>query len=213
MKRRLSNVVIVAYILSLVSGFLAISFHMPVPGQTFLYFMTFNMFAGWCGYEARMHVIGQGESGWGEFHPYGWIPRQHYDPHFDDGWPFAANTLKHTVHEPMLRVYVVEEEYPKKLNFPAAQYEAYYNKPKDFRPYYSIRFIFDPHGKVLAEEPEWLRIQDQLAVMNNPRLVADACRSQPFDVADRAPTSHGLYAVGRFYEPPRTDRVASPLAE
>jgi hypothetical protein len=220
MKRRLHNVVITTYILALASGFMAISLHLAVPGQTLLYFLTFNMFCGWSSFEARMHLIGEGESGtfyelgpgpWGEFDPYGKIPRQHYDSHFENGWPIAENTLRHTVHEPMVRVIVVEEEYPKRLNIPAALYEAYYHKPKVAQRYFNTRFVMDAHGRVLSEQLEWLRIQDQVSITDNPRLLSEASQHHAVELTDGAPQSRGVYAVGHFYEP--GSHVGPPLAE
>ena len=94
-----------------------------------------------------MEVIGEGEDGksyelspgpWGEFHPYGFIARQHYDPEFLNGERMAKNTLKHTVHEPITRIFVVEEEIPKRLNIPDDQYRGVLRQaeglPKVFPP-------------------------------------------------------------------------------
>lgn len=220
MKRRLQNGVIAAYILCFVGGFLAMSLHLAVPGQTFVYFVTFNMFSGWSCFEARMHVIGQGESGtfyqlspgpWAEFHPYGSLARQHYDPHLENGWPFAENVLRHTTHEPIVRVIVIEEEYPKRLNIPAAQYEAYYNKPKIAQRYFSTRCVMDSHGYVLSQQPEWLRIQDQVSLLDNPRLISEADQHRAVELTDGAVPIRGVYAVGHFYEP--SSHIGPPLAE
>jgi hypothetical protein len=222
MKRRLANAVIAAYILALFGGFVAVSLHPVLPGQTFLYFVTFNMFSGWSYFEARMHIIGEGASGtfyelapgpWGEFDPYGHAARQHYDAHLDNGWPIADNTLRHTSHEPMTRIYIIEEEYAKKFNLPDAQYQAYYNKPKVLRPYYSVRFVMDSRGQILGQQLEWLRIQDRFSIMDNPRLLAEASQHTPLELTDETPANHGVFAAGRFYEPPPSGSLGSPLAE
>jgi hypothetical protein len=222
MKRRLANVVITAYILALFGGFMTMSLHLAIPGQTFLYFVTFNMFSGWSCFEARAHIIGEGASGtfyelgpppWGEFDPYGPPARQHYDPHMDKEWPIADNTLRHTSHEPMTRIYIIEEEYPKRLNLPDAQYQAYYHKPKAFHSYYNVRFVMDSQGKALGQQFEWLAIQDKVSVMDNPRLLADASKHTPLELTDQTPANHGVFAVGRFFEPPPSGYLGSPLAE
>jgi hypothetical protein len=220
MKRLLHNAVISSYILAMVSGLLAISLHLAVPGQTFLYFVTFNMFCGWSCFEARVHLIGEGESGtfyevgpgpWSEFHPYGVLARQHYSAHFEDEWPIVENTLRHTTHEPIARVILVEEEYPKRLNIPSPLYEAYYNKPKVFQRYFSTRFVYDSHGHVLSQQPEWLRLQDQVSIADNPRLLSEASQHRSVELTDGASPIRGVYAAGRFYEP--GSHIGTPLAE
>ena len=160
-------------------------------------------------------LIGEGESGkyyelapgpWGEFHPYGFIDRHHYDPNQTNGYIFAKNCLKHTKHEPMVRLFVIEEEYPKKFNIPDAQYEAYYGKPKEFHPYYQTRFILTPdRERCMSQQPTWFACQCRMAIGDNPRLMADVL-SQPavHPVRARRSTRTGPTPRDASTNPPRS---------
>jgi hypothetical protein len=222
MKRWITHLGIGAYLLALAVGFVTHALDFGTGCHPIMYFLVWDMFCGWAGYEGRMEVIGEGESGkfyqlapgpWGEFHPYGFIARHHYDPHHTNGFIIAQNCLKHTTHEPMVRIFVVEEEYPKKFNIPEDQYEAYYGKPKEFHPYYHTRFILTPQGDVLSQQPTWFTYQYQMGLGDNPRLIADAHRNLPFIPSGPQVHSHGAYASGRFYEPSPVVSVGPPLAQ
>jgi hypothetical protein len=223
MKRWLAHLGITAYFTALAAGFVGHALDFGTDCHPIMYYLVWDMFCGWSGYEGRMEVIGEGESGkfyklapgpWGEFHPYGFISRHHYDPNHMNGFVIANNCLKHTVHEPMVRLFVVEVEYPKKFNIPDAQYEAYYGKPKEFHPYYHTRFIMTPQGEVLTQYDSWFKYEGQLAVADNPRLMADAYRNKPFIASGKQLHAHGAYAPGHFYEPSSSVLSARPpLAE
>jgi hypothetical protein len=222
MKRWLTHIWITTYLSALLLGFVVHAFDIHIGDHPVMYFLVWDMFCGWSAYEARTQVIGEGESGkfyelapapWGEFHPYGYIARQHYDPESRQGELFGRMALAHTRHEPMVRIFVVEEEYPKKFNLPDAQYEAYYGKPKDFHTYAHTRFVVTPSGEVLHSQPNWFLYQYQLGLRDNPRLMSDARRSQPFIPSGLMNDSRGAFSSTPFYEPSPGVPVSGPLAE
>jgi hypothetical protein len=222
MKRWMTHLGIGAYLMALAVGFVTHAFDFGTGSHPIMYFLIWDMFCGWSSYEGRMHVIGEGESGkfyelapgpWGEFHPYGFIDRHHYDPNQTNGYIFAKNCLKHTKHEPMVRVFAIEEEFPKKFNIPDAQYEAYYGKPKELHPYYQMRFIMTPDGEVMSQQPTWFACQGRVSIGDNPRLLSECCRNRPFIPSGPQARSHGAYASGRFYEPSSVLSAETPLAE
>ncbi len=221
MKRWLVNAGLCGYLAALVFGFLCVAsqvrFFFPP-----LYFLTFDMYGGWSGYDAKMQIIGEGESGrfyklspgpWGEFDPYSSrLSRQCYDQAFEYGRILIRPALAHTEHEPILRVFVVEQEYPKKFNLPDAQYEAYYQKPNPHRVYSHTRMVIDPEGQILSESPTWLRFQDNLCVVDNPRLVTNATHNRPFLWSVQQAPGPGGYG-GDGYSPAALQRVGSPVAD
>ncbi len=224
MKRWLTHFGIAAYILALSVGFVSHAVDYGTNCHAIMYFLVWDMFCGWAGYEGRMEIVGEGESGkfyqlapgpWGEFHPYGFIARQHYDPNQTSGWIIAKNVLDHTKHEPMVRIFVVEGEYPKKYNLPDAQYVAYYGKPKDFHSYYRTRYIMSPEGEVMTGQSTWFTYQYQVGVRDNPRLATDMTRRQPFMPSGPQIHTHGAYVPGggHFYEPSDALMINSPLAQ
>jgi hypothetical protein len=222
MQRWIVNTVIAGYLVAMAFGLLCVACQVQffsVPA----YFFTFNMYGGWCGYDARMQVIGEGESGrfytlspgpWGEFDPYSsHVPRQSYDQAFEYGSILARPALAHTKHEPILRIFVIEQEYPKKFNLTDAQFEAYYNKPKPQRIYSHVRMALSPQGEIITQNSTWLRYQDNQALVDNPRLVAEATRNRPFIwSAQQAPGPGG--SSSELYAPlPLLERMGSPVAE
>jgi hypothetical protein len=222
MKRWILNASIAGYIGALAFGFLC------VAGQVTLYFppmyfLTFNMYGGWSGYDAKMQVLGEGESGkfyvlspgpWGEFRPYSCnLSRQCYDQVFEYGRILARPGLKHTQHEPILRMFVVEQEYPKKFNLPDAQYAAYYGKPNPHRIYSHTRMVMNAEGEILSQNAPWLHYQDNLSVVDNPRLVTDATRSRPFLWSAQQAPGPGGYSADAYGPSAQLQRLGAPVAE
>lgn len=210
MKRWITHLGIGAYLLALLIGFAVHAVESGGGCSPLMYFVVWDMFCGWSAYESRMEVIGEGESGkfyslapgpWGEFHPYGFIARHHYDPEFRNGERIGHNTLKHTVHEPMVRLFIVEVEYPKKLNIPDDRYLAYYGRPKEYRKYYHTRFVVNPQGDILSQQPVWLRYQAQIGLQDNPRLISDAKHHHRF-LASPQIESRGAFVPGSILDSP-----------
>jgi hypothetical protein len=222
MKRWIINAGIAGYLCALAFGFVSVAGQVTFFSVPF-YFLSFNMYGGWSGYDARMLVLGEGESGrfyvlspgpWGEFDPYSSrLSRQCYDQAFEYGNILARPGLKHTQHEPILRMFVIEQQYPKKFNLPDDQYEAYYQKPKPQRIYSHTRMIMNPQGEIISQNPTWLRFQDNLAIVDNPRLVADATRNRPFVWSAQQAPGPGGYPGDAGAPLATLQRQGSPVAE
>jgi hypothetical protein len=79
------------------------------------------MFCGWNAYDQRTHLIAESESGryyevsepWGAFRPYGKLGRIQYDVYNHMVSKHIDHILSHTKHEPVNRVFVVQEFWPK----------------------------------------------------------------------------------------------------
>jgi hypothetical protein len=221
MKRWIVNAGILGYLGALAFGFSCVACQVRIYSPP-MYFLTFDMYGGWSGYDAKMQVIGEGQSGrfyvlspgpWGEFDPYSSrLSRQCYDQGFEYGNILMRPALAHTQHEPILRVFVVEQEYPKKFNLSDAQFEAYYLKPKPQRIYSHTRMVLSPQGEMLAQSQTWLRYQDNLSVVDNPRLVANATRNRPFLWSVQQMPGPGGYSPDG-YAPAALERVGSPVAD
>jgi hypothetical protein len=222
MKRWLSHLTIVAYLAALAAGIGAHTVSFGAGAHTAMYFVVWDMFCGWASYEYRTHLIGEGESGryyqlapgpWGEFLPFGDIDRRHYDALLNAAHRIAQNTLKHTRHEPMARIFVVEECWPKKFNLPDDLWAQYYNEPKDVQKYYRVRITADGNGMLLATKSSWYNKTFAQCLGDNPRLRNDTRRGKPFyAVTPRSPWSDRASAdsLVPYVEP---TAVESPLAE
>ncbi|HET6325383.1 MAG TPA: hypothetical protein VFG04_11960 [Planctomycetaceae bacterium] len=222
MKRWIVNAGICGYLAALLFGFLCVACQVQffsVP----MYFLTFNMYGSWSGYDCKMQVLGEGQSGkfyvlspgpWGAFNPYSSrLSRQCYDQVFEYGKFLARPGLSHTQHEPILRMFVVEQEYPKKFNLSDAQYQAYYEKPNPHRIYSHTRMVLTPEGEILAESPTWLRYQDNQSVVDNPRLFNEATHNRPFIWSSQPATGPQDYSGNAYPSAAKLERVGSPVAE
>jgi hypothetical protein len=153
-----------------------------------MYFFVWDMFCGWAAFETRYHIVGEGESGtyywltpcpWGDFRPYGDLSRTHYDYYGNGLVRMGMNTLRHTTHEPIVRMFSIEEAWPKKYNLPDHLWEIRFSEPKDPISYFWVRGIYSTDGEQLDRRPDYLAQLFIDAVYSNPRLQADSHRGRP----------------------------------
>lgn len=188
MKRWLAIGTIATYLSVMFYGVAAHALNYKPNSHPSMYFIVWDMFCGWSAFSNRIHVIAEGESGryyevtpspWGEIKPFGDLERHHYDPfgmHVDD---IAFNTLKHTAHEPITRVYLVEEIWAKKFNLPDRLWEARYPEPKEPYSYFHLQQVYNGEGRQLRRNANWFDYQVANSLNDNPRLHAAARREQP----------------------------------
>lgn len=193
MKRWLSHLTIVAYLGTLLAGIGCHALNWGISSHPAMYYIVWDMFCGWAAYESRYHVIGEGESGtyyelspgpWGDIRPYGKLGRRHYDPDGIYCLRMAQNTLRHTDHEPMARLFVIQESWAKKYNLPDHLWAMRHEEPKEKYSYFRVRQITTGDGMILHAQSSWLDYQARIALASNPRLRAEMQRSRPFVAVD-----------------------------
>jgi len=189
MPRWITNLFIASYLGAMALGIGCHALRFGTGSHPLMYFVVWDMFCGWSAHEIRFHVLGEGESGnyyrlapgpWNSFSPYGELTRQHYDTLGNSFHKMARMTLEHTEHEPMRRVLVVEECWPKKYNLPDSLWKLRYDEPKDPQSYFWVRQVHTPEGELVAYHGDWLNHVSAVALSNNPRLMSDARRGKPF---------------------------------
>lgn len=222
MKRWLAISFISVYLGALTIGIGAHTINVGTGSHPAMYFVVWDMFCGWSSYASRMQMIAEGESGqyyeiapgpWGEFCPYGNIGRRHYDVNAIHSPTFALNCLKHTDHEPIHRIIVFEEAWPKKYNIPDKMWDKWYDYPKDVKKYYHLRYAFTPEGQLLDTRPAFMPYHNSLAIASNPRLKRDIKRDRQFmAVPNLEPVPEYLHPGVRknFFDKPQP---RGPLAE
>lgn len=183
---------IVCYLLVLGFGIFSHALGYKSTDHVGMYYIIWDMYCGWSGYEYRQHLVAQGVSGqqyeltpapWGEFVPFGSTVRHNYDGSAVFTDTLASHILDHTEHEEIAHVWLIEEAWSKKYNLPDSAYEARYEEPKQKRSYYRTRLALAPDGKILDRYLDWAGFQNYLAITDNPRLVRDMA-SQPFMTDD-----------------------------
>lgn len=189
MKRWLAIGVISAYLGALSFGLGCHTLNAGLGSHPLMYFIVWDMFCGWASYASQMQIIAEGESQkyyevspgpWGELAPWGSWGRRHYDPLYNHGGRLAHNVLKHTSHEPITRMWVVEESWPKKFDLPDPIWRSRYgDQPKDVQKYCRIRAELLPCGSAIRLYTPWLSYQALKMVSSNPRLQAEAQAGRP----------------------------------
>lgn len=174
-----------------------------------MYFLVWDMYCGWSAYETRQHVIAEGESGafysltqppWGSITPYGAHERQTHDYAGTFVIGMARNTLRQTRHEPMTRMFLVEEAWPRKFNLPDELWNRRFPEAKDPCSYYQVRRVTSPDGTVLQDRPTWLARIAHDCLMDNPRLRRDVSGGRQFYAV--SPGSSRSAVVPTNYELP-----------
>jgi len=188
MKRWLAIGVISSYLSLLTYGVGCHTLGYGVTQHPLMYFIVWDMFCGWAAYASQTHIIAEGESQkfyelapapWGEMNPYGAWGRHHYDSLNNHAPRIALNTLRHTQHEPITRIFVIEESWSKKYDLPDSVWARRYGGEKQPRKYCWIRSELAPDGTPLKTYMSFLAWQQLQAVAENPRLQADAVRTRP----------------------------------
>lgn len=208
MKKWLSATFICVYLGALTFGFLSHTFNVGVASHPAMYFIVWDMFCGWSAHSSELQVIAEGESGdfyrltpepWGDFVPFGTRPRQDYDVRNMVGGKMGANILRHTSHEDMLRILVVEKAWPKKFNLPDNIWAQTYAEPKDVYFYYRVRAEVTPDGTTMGVRNAWLDSQIARVMTENPRLRNDSRKgNSPYVVNQPSPAYGGDSAAVPF---------------
>jgi hypothetical protein len=193
MKRILAAAFIVGYIGVLTYGNLCHVLKSGVAAHPLMYMIVWDMFCGWSAFDSRIHIVAEGESEkyydvthapWGELHPYGYIGRENYDQWQNHTGIMGINVLKHTRHEPITRLFVIEECWAKKFNLPDYIWQNRYDDPKDAQHYFRTRVVLLPSGRLLQTYNSWVSNQASQMLYDNPRLVQQSKLGQPLFVID-----------------------------
>ncbi len=194
---------IAAYLATLGMGLFCHTFNWNSGVHPMMYYVVWDMFCGWAAHECRYHVLAEGVSGqfyevvpgpWGELRPHGDLGRHDYDPDAVHAGRIAMNVLRHSSHEDITRLLVVEENWPKKFNMPDDQWAARWDEPKDPKRYYTLRHVITADGVLLHTYSNFYTQQNSLGILSNPRLASEVHRSQPFYAVDVRRDPFGMSA-------------------
>lgn len=183
MKRWFSKLTIGVYLSALAIGIACHTLNFCAGAHPVMYYFVWDMFCGWSSHEIRYHVIGEGESGtcyelapgpWTRFMPYGDLDRMHYDVLGNSHRKMALNALMRTDHEPMRRVVMLEEVWPKKYNLSDRIWAMRFDEPKEPMSYFWQTAEMTEDGRVISAVSNYLNYLHYKCVADNPRLVNDA---------------------------------------
>jgi len=162
MKRTIAISTIVLYLGSLACGIASHTLQFGNAAHPAMYYVVWDMFCGWSGYETRNHLIAQGASGqyyrltpvpWGDYQPYGPANRIDYDSFAMHGGAIARNILRNTEHEPIQQVYLIEENWSKRYNIP--DYLWRFEEPKEKHSYFHTRVTYNGDCEAIDAKMSW----------------------------------------------------------
>jgi hypothetical protein len=187
-RRWASGIFICGYLMTLAWGVAAHALKFGLVGNTFSYFIVWDMFCGWQAYDNRTHIIGEDKDGnyfkveepWGAFTPFGDVARVNYDVSNNLVQRHVRHVLDHSNHPEIDRVYIVQEIWPKQFNVPDHLWSRYFAEPMDKTSYYNLRAICDAQGKAVESYPDWFSAQTLQAIADNPRLQRAAQQATPY---------------------------------
>ncbi len=194
MAKRFACAFIVAYLGSLAYGLTAHTIGYRTYAHLGMYYIVWDMYCGWNGWETRTHILAEGESGqyydvgsppWGEVCVYGEPDRRHYDIFGLHSLTIARNVAAHTEHEPFVKYLVVEEAWAKKYNLPDNLWAQRFEEPRELRKYHRIRNAWEANGENIASNPSWSNWLMSVALGDNPRLQRDMAVHTPFMTSDQ----------------------------
>lgn len=174
-----------------------------------MYFIVWDMYCGWTAWETRNHIVGQGESGewydlappWREMVPFGSANRRDYDVFHLHAGKIARMTLDYTDHEPIHRIMVVEEAWPKRYNLPDEVWKRRTPDPKLPNSYYHVVATYGTDGAMEAKHASWTNVLAHNALINNPRLRDEIARAKPFLTIENLTGSQRAIQQTSFQEP------------
>ena len=195
LKKRLGRVAaclfIGGYLTTMASGVVCHALGFGEGSHPLMYYIVWDMFCGWSAQSYRTHVLAEGVSGawydagvgpWEDerpFHPYGRLSRVHYNTEGVHAPRTGFNVLRHTSHEPIVRIAVVEECWAKKFNMPEPYWSARWKVPKDPASYYAVRYVLDAEGQLVAQNPGWAAEVTRRSVQNRDKIRRFASRGAP----------------------------------
>ncbi len=172
-----------------------------------MYFIVWDMYCGWTAWgrgttsSARRAARWYDLSAVGEMVPFGSASRRDYDVFHLHSGKIARATLDHTDHEPIHRIMMVEEAWPKRYNLPDEVWKRRTLIPR----FLTLTTTSSPPtgwtGRWRRSRPAGRTCWLAHAPINNPRLPDDIARSKPFLTIENLTGSQRAIQQTSFQEP------------
>jgi hypothetical protein len=202
MRRWCIGLFIAAYLTTLTGGIVCQALRVGMTAHPAAYFIMWDMYCGWAAYNSKYRAIAEGVSGayydldpapWGTFRPFNTQGRFQYSTSTVWMAKAAAHTVKRTEHEPIARIFVVEQSWAKQFDLPDYIWKTRYNVAKQPYRYSSIRVEMDGSGNVVKTYPNWVEVQTQLMIADNERIQKQIRDSRPFWMVDEYKSNGNRY--------------------
>lgn len=189
MRRWMAGSFIAAYVSALCFGIACQTVRMGTAMHPCMYFIVWDMYCGWTAYNHGYRAVAEGVSGqfydlnpppWGAFRPFNTLDR--YQSLTDPAKQARMNLLiaNNTKHEPLARMFVIEEAWAKQFDLPEYIWKAHNAIARDPYRYTKVVLEQSGNGAIAQIGKPWLDGQSQAMLGDNPRLQQEIQNSRPF---------------------------------
>lgn len=220
MRRWIVGSFIVAYLSALGFGLGCQTLRMGTTMHPAMYFIVWDMYCGWAAYNHGYRAIAEGVSGtyydlnpppWGAFRPFDTLDRFQSIMPTNSQAKMAAHFAAHSKHEPLSRLFVIEESWAKQFDLPEYIWKAHNAIPRTPHRYAKLAIELAGDGSVTQFHTPWLETQMQMMIADNPRLQHEVRNSKPFHLIDEHQRDGNRYFNGA--EPNTMQIISSPSAD
>lgn len=180
---------IAAYVSALGFGIACQTVRMGTGMHPGMYFIVWDMYCGWTAYNHGYRAVAEGVSGtfydlnpppWGAFRPFNTLDRLQSITSSDNQARMTRLIARNTKHEPLARMFVVEEAWAKQYDLPEYIWKAHNAIERVPFRYTKIVLTQAGDGEIVEAQIPWLDSQAQLMLADNPRLEQEIRNSRPF---------------------------------
>ncbi len=202
MRRWIVGTFIATYISALGLGLGCLAIRTGIHMHPAMYFVVWDMYCGWSAYNHRYRAIAEGVSGtyydlnpapWGTFRPYDRLDRMQYLLANAKQAAAAQLVAERTEHEPLARMFIIEESWAKQFDLPEYIWKAHNAIPRVPHTYTKLCVEMAGNGEILKMHTNWLDFQHHVMLSDNPRLQQDMRTTRPFWIVDEQQGSGNRY--------------------
>jgi hypothetical protein len=194
MRRYLVGTFIATYLSALGFGLACQTMKTGTTMHPGMYFIVWDMYCGWAAYNHNFRAVAEGVSGtfydlnpppWGTFRPFNTLDRFQSLMPISAQAKMTAHFAKHTKHEPIARMFVIEESWAKQFDLPEYIWKGRNAIARTPHRYTKVFLELAGDGSMMANYPLWLEAQSQRMVADNPRLQQEIRNSKPLFIVDQ----------------------------
>lgn len=194
MRRWIACSFIACYVSALGYGLAWQTVKIGAPRHPAMYFLIWDMYCAWGAYDHGFRAVAEGVSGnyyelnpppWGTFRPFNTLDRFQSINAAENQARFAKLVADKTKHEPIARMFVIEQCWPKQYDLPEYIWNTYNAIPRDPFRYNKVLVELSGDGQLTAAHKSWIDSQSEATLADNPRIQQEVRNGRPFHLIER----------------------------
>lgn len=189
MRRWIVGCFIASYISVLGFGLACQTVRMGTAAHPLMYFIVWDMYCAWGAYNHGYRAVAEGVSGtyydlnpppWGAFRPFNTLDRFQSITAAGNQARYTRLVAANTQHEPIARMFVVEECWAKQYDLSENTWKTYNAVP--YQPFRYTKVVLEQSGdgEITAIHPSWIDCQPNVMLTDIPRLEQEIRNSRNF---------------------------------